>query len=95
MRNLFFLIIFIALTSNLRSQTTDCVNDFDFLVQKIKVDYPGYSDKVTSKTRQDLLKLEQELRNKIQHYPDSCGKYLSTYASWFKDNHLRIRRLNS
>ena len=95
MRNLFFLIIFIALTSNLRSQTGDCVKDFDFLVQKIKIDYPGYNEKVTSKTRQDLLKLEQDLRNKIQHYPDSCGKYLSTYASWFKDNHLRIARLNS
>lgn len=95
MRNLFFLIIFIALTSNLRSQTDDCVKDFDFLVQKIKIDYPGYNEKVTSKTRQKLLKLEQELRNKIQHYPDSCGKYFSTYASWFKDNHLRIRRLNS
>jgi hypothetical protein len=95
MRNLFFLIIFIALTSNLRSQTSDCVKDFDFLVHKIKVDYPGYSDKVTSKSKQSLIQLEQELRNKIQLYPDSCGKYLYVYTSWFKDNHLRIRRLYS
>lgn len=95
MKNLFLLIIFIALTSSLQSQTDQCVKDFDFLVQKIKVDYPGFNEKVTSKTRQDLLKLEQELRDKIQRYPDSCGKYLSIYASWFKDNHLRIRRLNS
>ncbi len=95
MRNLFFLIIFIVLTSNLRSQTADCVKDFNFLVQKIKIDYPGFNEKVTSKTRQELLNLEQELRNKIQYYPDSCGKYLSIYASWFKDNHLRIKRLNS
>ena len=95
MRNLFFVLIFITLTTNIKSQTVDCVKDFDFLVQKIKVDYPGYSDKVTSKTRQNLNILEQEIRNKIQQYPDSCGKYLSTYASWFKDNHLRIQRLNS
>jgi hypothetical protein len=95
MRNFFFLIIFITLSSNLKSQTDQCVKDFDFLVQKIKVDYPGFNDKVTSKTGQDLLKLEQELRKKMQNYPDSCGKYLSAYTSWFKDNHLRIRRLNS
>jgi hypothetical protein len=94
MKNLFFLIIFITLTTNLRSQSGDCVKDFDFLVQKIKIDYPGYNEKVTAKTNQDLHKLEQELRNRIQRYPDSCGKYLSIYASWFKDNHLRIRRLN-
>ena len=94
MRSLFLLILFISLTSSLRSQTGDCIRDFDFLVQKIKADYPGYNEKVTSKTRQDLLNLEQELRNKIQKYPDSCRKYLSVYASWFRDNHLRIRRLN-
>lgn len=95
MKNLIFLIFFIALTSNLRSQTGDCIKDFDFLVQKIKVDYPGYRDKVTSKSKQSLIQLERELRNKIQLYPDSCGKYMNSYTSWFKDNHLRIRRLNS
>ncbi len=95
MRILFFLIIIIAMSSKLSSQSSDCIKDFDFLVQKIKTDYPGYSDKVNAKSKQDLVQLEQEIRNKIQHYPDSCGKYLSTYASWFKDNHLRIRRLYS
>lgn len=71
------------------------MKDFDFIIQKIKSDYPGYSDKVTPKTKQDLLQLEKELRNKIQQYPDSCGKYLFSYTSWFKDNHLRIKRLYS
>ena len=95
MKKLFILLFFIGLTTNIKSQTSDCVKDFDFLIQKIKSDYPGYNDKVTLKTKQDLFQLEKELRNKIQQYPDSCGKYLYAYSSWFKDNHLRVRRLYS
>ena len=95
MRNLFFLLFFIGLTTHIKSQTSDCIKDFDFLIQKIKSDYPGYTDKVTAETKQDLFQLEKELRNKIQQYPDSCGKYLYAYTSWFKDNHLRVRRLYS
>jgi len=92
-RTFLLLFLFIGLTSNLKSQTCDCAKDFDFLVQKIKVDYPGYSDKVTPKTKLELLQLEQDLRKKIKIHPDSCGIYLSSYADWFKDHHLRIQRI--
>lgn len=73
-----------------KAQTNECTKDFDFLVQKIKADYPGYSTKVTAKTAPELARLEQELRKKIQIYPDSCRRYLSRYTDWFKDHHLRI-----
>jgi len=78
-----------------QAQTNENSKDFDFLVQKIKADYPGYCDKVTKETAPELKKLEQELRNKIQLYPDSCRRYLSVYADWFKDHHLRISGLRS
>lgn len=78
-----------------KAQTNECIKDFDFLVQKIKADYPGYPDKVTAKTAPELVKLEQELRKKIQLYPDSCRRYLSKYADWFKDHHLRISGIGS
>lgn len=74
------------------AQKSDCQKDFDYLVKKIKHDYPGYNDKVNNETLPDLKHLEQDLRNRIAQYPDSCGKCLSLYASWFKDHHLRVRR---
>jgi len=89
------LVLLGTLISLTKAQTNECIKDFDFLVQKIKSDYPGYPDKVTTKTTSELVKLEQELRKKIQLYPDSCRKYLSTYADWFKDHHLRISMLSS
>lgn len=89
------LVLLGTITSLTKSQTNECIKDFDYLVQKIKADYPGYSDKVTTKTASELNGLEQELRKKIQLYPDSCSKYLSTYTDWFKDHHLRISRLRT
>lgn len=89
------LVLLGTIISLTKAQTNEFIKNFDFLVQKIKTDYPGYSDKVTTKTAPELQKLEQELRKKIQLYPDSCRKYLSTYADWFKDHHLRISVLSS
>jgi len=89
------LVLLGTLISLTKAQTNECIKDFDFLVQKIKADYPGYSDKVTTKTNPELIKLEQELRKKIQLYPDSCRRYLSRYADWFKDHHLRISGIRS
>lgn len=84
------LISFIA-----QAQKSDCLKDFDYLVEKVKNDYPGYNDKVNKETLSDLKHLEQALRNRIIEYPDSCVKYLSLYTLWFKDNHLRVRRNRS
>lgn len=47
----------------------ECSKDFDYLIEKIKADYPGYDVKVNEKTLPDLLKLEAKLRGKIKLYP--------------------------
>ena len=86
-------IAFILSITALQAQTADCKKDFDFLVDKIKADYPGFNDKVNPANIGKLNILEKELRNKIQIYPDSCSFYLRQYASYFKDNHLRVGRV--
>ncbi|PKP23253.1 MAG: hypothetical protein CVU05_00400 [Bacteroidetes bacterium HGW-Bacteroidetes-21] len=93
MKNILLLIIFLGITSQIKSQTNECLKDFDFLVKKIKADYPGYQDKVTKESVEELNQLEQKIREQIRLYPDSCGKFLSFYTDWFKDNHLRIQRI--
>lgn len=89
------LVLLGTIISLTNAQTNECIKDFDYLVQKIEADYPGYSVKVTKETAPELQKLEQELRKKIELYPDSCRKYLSMYANWFKDRHLQIHGLRS
>jgi hypothetical protein len=94
MRILFlFCLLNLGCITFVTAQSNDCLKDFDYLVHKIKVDYPGYRDKVTPEKSNELQLLEEELRSKIIQYPDSCGKCLRRYASWFKDNHLRVGRI--
>ena len=97
MQSKFQFTIIILLLSNLaaKSQASDCIKDFDYLVNKIQADYPGYHDKITNTTLPNLLDLENKLRKKIKEYPDSCGYYLNVYSEFFKDLHLRVRRIRS
>ena len=80
-----------ALSFTMLAQKEDCIRDFDYMVNKVKADYPGYNDKVTKATEKELADLEMNLRKKLAEHPDSCGIYLDEYVSWFKDAHLKIR----
>jgi len=74
------------------SQKSSCMADFDFVVSKVKSNYPGYYDKVKGDKVQELARLEQDLRRRITLHPDSCGKYLDKYCQFFRDHHLKVRR---
>jgi hypothetical protein len=93
MRTLFLLCALnLGYITFVQAQSNDCLKDFDYLVNKIRVDYPGYQDKVTPQNARDLQLFEDELRTKIIRYPDSCRRCLVKYADWFKDHHLRVGR---
>lgn len=95
MRALKFIIILITIfINNLSfSQSSDCLIDFDFMVKKIKADYPGYNDKVTDSNRSKFILFEKEIRMKITMHPDSCLHYFDVYTNYFKDHHLRVNRI--
>lgn len=80
----------VCFTSYLFGQEPECVKDFEYVVERIQNDYPGYQDKVNSESAIELNNLESTLRKKIIQYPDSCRQYLRMYTAWFKDFHLRI-----
>ncbi len=90
MKKIFLIIIGLAIVVFSIAQKNECLTDFNYLVNKIKNNYPGYNDKVTDSTFSDLQRLEKELRKKIMIYPDSCHLYLYQYVSWFKDFHLKV-----
>lgn len=95
MRAKTLLIILITILANklVISQSNDCLTDFNFLVNKIHTDYPGYNDKVNNLNHSQLILLEKRIRQKITMHPDSCGYYLNEYTDFFKDHHLRVSRI--
>lgn len=101
MRKLFMLLLCliigqyaITLKAQDQSQKAKTITDFEWLVDRIKTDYPGYQDKVTDENVLELKKLELELRQSIENESDSSYYYYSRYTKWFKDNHLRVRMLS-
>ncbi|MDR1225002.1 MAG: hypothetical protein LBL07_19310 [Tannerella sp.] len=95
MKTFLTVLLTLAVSGTIRSQTADCLKDFDFLVEKIRADYPGYNDKVTNENRTRLTALEKEIRRKITNHPDSCIDYLNEYADFFKDHHLYVSRVGT
>lgn len=91
------MIVLLVVTTSLRSmgQSDTGMQDFDFLVQKIKADYPGYHDKVTAANQDQLKNLERKLREKIKQYPDSCYYFMNEYTDFFRDHHLRVRPIRN
>ncbi|MFA5433731.1 MAG: S41 family peptidase [Candidatus Paceibacterota bacterium] len=88
--------LIILLINNLSfSQSNDCLKDFDFLVNLIQANYPGYNDKVSDANRSQLMLLEKEIREKITMHPDSCGYYFNDYTDFFKDHHLRVNHIRN
>ncbi len=83
------ILMLITLTTNAQEKTNNS-QDLDYLIKFIKNNYPGYEVKVNTKTKRELKKLEKDLKHNIKLYPDSSTTYLRRYASWFKDNHLRV-----
>jgi len=90
MKRLIILVLGLSFAGFALAQKNECLEDFDYLLNRIKNDYPGYPDKVNESNISELNQLELDLREKINHYPDSCFYYLNNYASWFKDHHLRV-----
>ncbi|WP_101689122.1 S41 family peptidase [Dysgonomonas massiliensis] len=86
----FFATFFVHISSQINS--SDCLTDFDYIVKKVREDYPGYSDKITKNNLPKLMELEKTLRNKIEKHPDSCVYYFKQYTDFFKDYHLNVRR---
>jgi len=95
MRKIILIVIVIFIANFSHAQNNSCIKDFDYLVSRIKNDYPGYLDKVNKDNEERLKRFENDLREKIKLYPDSCRTYLRNYTEWFNDNHLRISQTRS
>jgi hypothetical protein len=81
----------IALLSlvNLSAQeSSQALGDFDFLVEKVRVDYAGYAAKANA----ELATLESSVRQEIAREPERALGLFNKYLSFFDDDHLRVER---
>ena len=73
-------------------QECKCSQNFDFAYQKIKDNYAGWEDKITTKNQAAFDKLTQEIRTKAQTITDEkeCYFHIKKWFDFFKDGHLFV-----
>ncbi|MFY7911745.1 MAG: hypothetical protein ACOVO2_19445, partial [Emticicia sp.] len=63
-------------------QECKCSKNFDFAYQKIKDNYAGWEDKITSKNQTEFDKLTQEIKVKAETITDEKECYFHI-KKWF------------
>ena len=75
------------------AQDCNCVLNFDYMVNHVKLDYAGFKDKIKVSNQKAFENLTTSLRKKSTkaNNVDSCYVILRTWTNYFKDSHLRVQ----
>jgi len=88
-----FLASFFALFATPASaQSCNCTEQFDWLRQKLAINYSGYRDKVTVQNRAEFDRHTADFQTKIaQSKADTtCLRLMDEWAHWFRDGHVQL-----
>lgn len=80
-------------TSTAFAQKCNCPVSVKYVLEKIKLDYAGYSTKVNSLTEAGFNRFADSLQLASETAPgaDSCYLLLKKLTNYFKDGHLRVQ----
>lgn len=70
----------------------NCPEQFNWLQQKLALNYPGYRDKVTPQTQTEFERHSATFAAKIAtaHTDTACFRLLTAWTRWFHDGHIQI-----
>ncbi|PWS31799.1 S41 family peptidase [Pedobacter paludis] len=85
------LIFFLLLSTSAVAQNCNCSENFRFMVERIKKNYVGYSDKVTPINQNAFQKTTDSLEKIASHSnPYKCLSLSREWLALFKDKHVNI-----
>jgi hypothetical protein len=92
MKHLIIIIVFALQLTAINGQNCDCLENFDFLVDKLSKDYAGFQDKVNNSNRKEYNKFILAYRNQAKqiHSLKRCELLLSKWLEYFNDKHLQL-----
>ncbi|HRI60980.1 MAG TPA: S41 family peptidase, partial [Saprospiraceae bacterium] len=85
----FFLLL---LSTSIQAQSCPCTEQFDWLRQKLALNYSGYRDKVTPQNQAEFDRHTADFQAKVaESKADStCLRLLTEWARWFRDGHVQL-----
>lgn len=86
-------LIIIIYSVSTKAQTCNCLENFDYMVKKVSLNYAGFQDKVPSKSQKEFNSFTSRLRKKaaLANNVESCFMSLRNWTEYFKDHHLRVQ----
>ncbi len=93
MKTKIFLLALSLLTANSAiAQPCNCPEQFDWLRQKLALNYSGYRDKVTAQTQANFDRHVADFQTKIASATSDtmCLRLLDEWARWFRDGHVQL-----
>ncbi|TNE61068.1 MAG: hypothetical protein EP344_06405 [Bacteroidetes bacterium] len=74
------------------AQDCTCTSQFDWLQEKLSLNYSGYRDKVTPENQEAFDQHTTTYRSQIASATSdtACFRLLTEWAKWFRDGHVQI-----
>ncbi|MBX2891054.1 MAG: hypothetical protein KF734_09030 [Saprospiraceae bacterium] len=92
MRYLLLVLMLCLSTLFASAQSCPCTEQFDWLRQKLALNYSGYRDKVTSHNQAEFDRHTVDFREKINQAQSdtACLRLMRDWAQWFRDGHVQL-----
>ena len=92
MKNYSLILLVLSFSLIARAQDCNCEKDFDYVVNYMENNFPGFDKNVTTKNLSYYSKFKNEIsrKTKIATTKNECLKFLTYYVEFFKDNHTTI-----
>ncbi|MEL7120592.1 MAG: S41 family peptidase [Bacteroidota bacterium] len=87
------LLIVFNMYSGLTAQECNCIEDYQFIVEKIESEHPGFKINVNKNNIEAYEEWKSSIQTEIQEkQPEEkeCLKLLNKYLSFIKDKHLKV-----
>lgn len=92
MKSILSLPFFLLLSTIIPAQTCPCSAQFDWLRQKLALNYSGYLDKVNPQNQADFDKhtATYQAKTAATKTDTTCLRLMSEWARWFRDGHVQL-----
>jgi len=92
MKNRLTLLLLVFLYNLTFGQNCNCIENFDFLKEKVENDYAGFADKVNDNTINDYRKHSEKFREKAIKTTTTqrCVLIMEEWLKFFNDKHLQL-----
>lgn len=93
MKSLLFLLAFITLPYYAIAQECNCEKDYDYVIQLVESNHPGFKRNVTKANQQEYqdwkTSIRQQIRDSVTQEVD-CVRFIGKYLTFIKDKHLGV-----